>query len=114
MHDPFEMPESAFEPFFTRRIAFAAKRLDGVHRGTLPCCIFDEGYAEAYDEHDAASKIGRIVIHVRKRDWAAAISTPPQQGDRFTSPDTGRTYALTTVTHFCADTWSIEAREVAK
>ncbi len=114
MHDPFEMPQAAFEPFFARRIAFAAKRSGATISGTLPCCISDEGYAETYDEHNTASKIGRIVILIRKRDWAAAISTPPQSGDRFVSPDTGKTYALVTATHFAGDTWSIEAREVAK
>lgn len=114
MHDPFEMPDAAFAPFFAGRIAFFARRGQQTRRGTVSCCIFDEGYAEVFDEAGTASKIGRIVFHVTKMDWAAAMPSPPQQGDRFTSPDTGKTYALTSVTHFGGDIWSIEAKEVAK
>lgn len=114
MPDPFDMPDAAFEPFYHDRIAFEVTRPDGIHRGTVPACIFDEGYADVFDsETGLSSSISRLVINVRKRDWSAALSTPPQQGDRFTSPATGKTYALTRANHFTADTWTIDAREVS-
>ena len=108
------MPDSAFEPFFAQRIAFAATRADGVHRGTVPCSIFDEGRADAFsDETGTDSRISALGLYIRTKDWAAALSTPPQQGDVFTSPTTGKSYAVKSVSHFASDTYSIEAREVA-
>ena len=113
-HDPFEMPEKAFEPFFIKRIAFSATRGNGIHRGTAPCSIFDEGRSPVIDDETGTeSTIGLLGLYIRKIDWAAALSTPPQQGDVFTSPTTGISYAVKSVSHFSGDTWSIEAREVA-
>jgi len=108
------MPAEAFQPFFRKRIAFLATRPDGVHRGTVPCSIFDEGRSPIIDDETGTeSKIELLGLYVRMIDWAAALSTPPQQGDVFTSPTTGKSYAVKSVSHFSGDTWSIEAREVA-
>ena len=114
MANPFAMPASAFDPFFSAPVAFAATRTDGTHRGTVRACVFDEGYAEPIDEGSTYSKVARIALQIRKWDWSACVSTDPAPGDRFKSPETGRVYAAVTVTHFSGDTWSIEAREVAE
>lgn len=110
---PFEVPASAFRPFFTERVAFAATRKDGVHSGTVRACIFDEGYAEVFDESSGtSSRIRQITLEVRGFDWNAALSTPPQIGDRFTSPMTGREYAAFEVKPTVGEAWAITAREV--
>jgi len=109
----FHIPESAFAPFYDTPVAFAAERPDGTHRGTLAACIFDEGYAEVFDESSGtSSRIRQITLEVRGFDWNAALSTPPQIGDRFTSPTTGREYAASEVKPTVGEAWSITAREV--
>ena len=113
MGDPLDMPQSAFDPFFAKRLAFCATRTDGSHRGTVKACIFDEGYSEVFDEASGtASRIIQITLEVRDSDWIAALSTPPQIGDRFTSPMTGREYAASEVKPTVGEAWSITAREV--
>lgn len=114
MTSPFAASSNAFDPFFTDAIAFFAHRPDGEHRGTVMASIFDEGYADAFAEDaSTSSTIGVMQILVRRIDWAAKLSTPPQPGDRFVSPTTGKTYATHTITHFAADIWRINAREIA-
>lgn len=114
MNSPFDNMDKAFDPFFTDVVAFSAMRPDGVHSGTLHASVTDEGYEEIFDETAAtSSRIGLLHLLVRKCDWAKDVSTPPQSGDRFTSPLSGKVYALKTVSHFSGDTWTITAREVA-
>ena len=104
---------AALEPFYDKRVAFAAERPDGTHRGTLAACIFDEGYAEVFDETSGtSSRIRQITLEVLGADWSAALSTPPQIGDRFTSPTTGRKYAAFEVKPTVGEAWSVTAREV--
>lgn len=113
MPNRFDIPQPAFDVFYDRRVAFAAERPDGTHRGTLAACIFDEGYAEVFDESSGtSSRIRQITLEVRGFDWNAALSTPPQIGDRFTSPTTGREYAASEVKPTVGEAWSITAREV--
>lgn len=110
---PFEVPESAFKPFFTERVAFAATRKDGVHSGTVRACIFDEGFSEVFeDSTGTTSRIRQIVLEVAESEWSAAISSPPQEGDRITSPRTSREYAVTEVSPAVGRSWLITAREV--
>lgn len=117
MPSPFD--SSAFDravaPFFSEPVAFFATRPDGEHRGTVRASVFDEGYEEPLDDSavSTSSRIGLLTLLIRRLDWAAALSTPPQSGDRFVSPATGKTYALKTVTHFARDIWTVAAREVA-
>ena len=114
MPSTFQMPKAAFAPFFDTPVAFAATRPDGVHSGTVPASFFDEGLANVIDEETGTStKIQEINLLVRKRDWSAAISSSPQSGDKFSSPFSGRKYAVMTVNHFGSDVWSILAREVS-
>lgn len=108
------MPDAAFAPFFTDTLAFEASRPDGVHRGSVKSCIFDEGPADTFDPETATSSaIGRLAFSVRHRDWQAAMATPPQPGDRFTSPVSGRVYALVRVGILAGCTYNLEAREVS-
>ena len=115
---PFEQApgvssDSAFDPFYADLVSFVAKRPDGEHRGTVRACIFDEGYADALDDTvDVATRIGAINFQIRRLDWAGTISTPPQSGDTFTSPLTGKTYAVHTVSPLLGDAWTLDAREV--
>ena len=98
------IPDAAFAPFFTDTLAFEASRPDGVHRGS----------ADPFDAETATSSvIGRLAFSVRHRDWQAAMSTPPQPGDRFTSPVSGRVYALVRVGILAGYTYNLEAREVS-
>ncbi len=107
------MPQAPFDAFFAKHAAFEAVRPDRTHKGTIPVSVIDEGRAEVYDsETGSTSAISQISLHVRAGDWDAAMDSPPQMGDRFTSPDTGKTYALKQVNRFAADTWAIEAREI--
>ena len=110
---PFEVPASAFRPFFTERVAFAATRKDGVHSGTVRACIFDEGYAEVFDETTGtSSRIRQLTLEVSESEWSAAVSSPPQTGDKITSPRTSREYAVTEASPAVGRAWAITAREV--
>lgn len=108
----FELPKVAFKPFFDTPVAFVATRTDGVHRGTVACCIFDEGYAEVIDETTGtSSRVVEITLEVHSLAWSAAISTPPQVGDRFKSPMTGREFRVREVSPTVGSSWAITARE---
>jgi len=110
---PFEVPASAFRPFFTERVAFAATRKDGVHSGTVRACIFDESYADVFDETTGtSSRIRQITLEVSESEWSAAVSSPPQTGDKITSPRTSREYAVTEASPAVGRAWAITAREV--
>jgi len=110
---PFEVPAWAFRPFFTERVAFAATRKDGVHSGTVRACIFDESYADVFDETTGtSSRIRQITLDVSESEWSAAVSSPPQTGDKITSPRTSREYAVTEASPAVGRAWAITAREV--
>lgn len=112
--EAFSMPDAAFAPFFTDTLAFEATRPDGVHRGSVKSCIFNEGPADPFDSGTATSSaINRLAFSVRLRDWQAAMTTPPQPGDRFTSPVSGRVYALVRFGILAGYTYTLEAREVS-
>ena len=110
----FQIPEFAFAPFYDTPVAFAATRGDGTHRGTVAVCILDEGWAEVVDEvNGTSSRIRQLSFEVPVTEWNAALSTPPQAGDVFTSPTTARDYAVTEVAPSACKAWAITAREDA-
>lgn len=108
-----EIPADAIDPFFDKRVAVEVKRDGVLRRGSLKASIFDEGMdatiaQDAYTE----SATARFALMIRRIDWFAAFPAPPQQGDLFTSPDTGKAYALVECNPFDFDIFSIVAREV--
>lgn len=107
---PFSTP-AAFAPFFRSPVAFRAERPDGSRRGTLMSCITNEGLAEVFADNGTSTKVWQLSLVFRHVDWAAAVGTPPQSGDRFKSPVTRKTFALMEVQSFGSN-WSVTAREV--
>lgn len=96
-------PAAAFKPFFDKRVAVHITR-DGIARkGTVAASVFGEGRPDPILDADAESSAESFTLLVRRKDWLASFPSPPQQGDRFTSPDTGNAYALTSVQTFDGD-----------
>ena len=90
-------PAAAFKPFFDKRVAVRITR-DGIARkGTVAASVFGEGRPDPILDADAESSAESFTLLVCRKDWLASFPSPPQQGDRFTSPDTGNAYALTSV-----------------
>ena len=119
MNVPFDILGQAMDaigaslPQYVVSVGLTATRPDGTHRGTIAACITDEGFEAAFDDVGTSTKIGKLTLFIRKCDWYGCLRSDPQAGDRFKSPNTGRTYALEDATSLALEGWRITAREVA-
>lgn len=108
------IPASALDPFFDARVAVQISRDGTTRKGTLPAAIYDEGHADAIAQDASADSIAdTFALQVRKIDWFAAFPSPPAVGDRFTSPYSGKSYALVDFAPFDFDLFSITARQIS-
>ena len=122
MPGTFQMPASAFAPFFDEVISVEGRRsatlsADGAPAvtrnvsGSFYACVFDNGFADPLADADAESGVRTFSITVRAGDWIEG--TKPQTGDRVHLAD-GTLLAVNSVGMLAGDTWVLTAREVKK